>query len=45
MTWYRVKVGDLGRIVTGKTPKTAEKDNYDRSIMFVTPSDDLNVKY
>lgn len=45
MTWHRVKVGELGRIVTGKTPKTAEKDNYGGQIMFVTPSDDLNVKY
>ena len=45
MAWHRVKVGELGRIVTGKTPKTAERDNYDGSIMFVTPSDDLNVKF
>lgn len=45
MTWRRVKVGDLGRVVTGKTPKTAEKDNYGGSIMFVTPSDDMNAKY
>lgn len=45
MTWHRVKVGEIGRIVTGKTPKTAEKDNYNGQIMFVTPSDDLNVKY
>ena len=45
MAWHRVKVGELGRIVTGKTPKTAERDNYDGSIMFVTPSDDLNAKF
>ena len=45
MTWQKVKVGELGRIVTGKTPKTAEKDNYDGPTMFVTPSDDLNVKF
>lgn len=45
MTWNRVKVGDLGRVVTGKTPKTAEKDNYGGHIMFVTPSDDMDAKY
>lgn len=45
MTWESFKVGDLGRIVTGKTPKTAEKDNYNGSIMFVTPSDDMDAKY
>ena len=43
--WEEIKVGDLGRIVTGKTPKTAEKDNYDGEIMFVTPSDNMNSKY
>ena len=45
MVWNRVKVGDLGRVVTGKTPKTAEKDNYGGDIMFVTPSDDMDSKY
>lgn len=45
MAWNRVKVGDLGKVVTGKTPKTAEKDNYGGSIMFVTPSDDMDAKY
>ena len=43
--WKEIKVGDLGRIVTGKTPKTAEKDNYDGHIMFVTPSDNMDSKY
>ncbi len=45
MVWSRVKVGDLGRVVTGKTPKTFEKDNYGGGIMFVTPSDDMDAKY
>lgn len=45
MVWSRVKVEDLGRVVTGKTPKTAEKDNYGGNIMFVTPSDDMDAKY
>lgn len=45
MVWKRVKVGELGRIVTGKTPKTTEKDNYNGKIMFVTPSDNMDDKY
>ena len=45
MTWKKVKVGELGRVVTGKTPKTSEKDNYNGNIMFVTPSDDMDSKY
>lgn len=45
MVWKQVKVGELGRIVTGKTPKTAERDNYNGQIMFVTPSDNMDDKY
>ena len=45
MTWEKIKVGDLGKVVTGKTPKTAEKDNYGGNIMFVTPSDNMDAKY
>ena len=45
MLWKQVKVGELGRIVTGKTPKTAERDNYNGQIMFVTPSDNMDDKY
>jgi len=45
MTWNKVKVGELGRIITGKTPKTANRDNYNGSVMFVTPSDNMDVKY
>lgn len=43
--WSKVKVGDLGRIVTGKTPKTAKAENYGGTIPFLTPSDDMEVKY
>lgn len=45
MTWIKIKVGELGRIVTGKTPKTADPENYNGAVMFVTPSDDMDVKY
>lgn len=34
-----VTVGDLGKIITGKTPPTKDKDNYGGSIPFVTPVD------
>lgn len=43
--WKKVKVGDLGKIVTGKTPKTSELDNYGGGIPFLTPSDDMSIKY
>lgn len=44
-SWKEIEVANLGRIVTGKTPKTAEKDNYDGDVMFVTPSDNMDDKY
>lgn len=34
-----VTVGDFGKIITGKTPPTKDKDNYGGSIPFVTPVD------
>lgn len=43
--WKKVKVADLGKIVTGKTPKTAIADNYGGKIPFLTPSDDMSVKF
>ena len=43
--WKTVFVGDLGRIITGKTPKTAIKENYGGIIPFLTPSDDMNIKH
>lgn len=43
--WSTVKVADLGRVVTGKTPKTKIATNYGGEIPFLTPSDDMSVKY
>lgn len=43
--WGKVKVGDVGRVITGKTPKTANSEYYGGSIPFLTPSDDMSVKY
>jgi type I restriction enzyme S subunit len=43
--WRTVRVGDLGRIVTGKTPRTTIKENFGGKIPFLTPSDDMSAKY
>lgn len=37
--WRDLELGQLGRIVTGKTPPTADSENYGGAIPFVTPSD------
>ena len=43
--WRRIKVADIGNVVTGKTPKTNNSDYYGGKIPFLTPSDDMSVKY
>ena len=43
--WKKIKVSDIGKVITGKTPKTSESDNYGGEIPFLTPSDDMTVKY
>lgn len=45
MELYRKHISDLGRIVTGKTPKTSNTQNYGGDIPFLTPSDDLSGKF
>ena len=37
--WEETTLGDLGRIVTGKTPLTAVEENFGGQTPFVTPSD------
>lgn len=37
--WQTLTLGQLGRIVTGKTPKTADANNFGDHIPFVTPTD------
>jgi len=46
-TWRKVRLGETGRIVTGKTPPTAEKDYFDGELPFITPTDitNFNVRY
>jgi len=39
MTLTRVKIGQLGKIITGKTPPTAKKEFYNGDFPFITPTD------
>ena len=43
--WKKVKIGEIGKIITGKTPKTSNSEYYGGNIPFLTPSDDMSVKY
>lgn len=43
--WEKVKVGDIGKVITGKTPKTSNSEYYGGNIPFLTPSDDMSIKY
>ena len=42
--WKEILIGDLGTIITGKTPKTSIKENYGGEIPFLTPSDDMSFR-
>ena len=44
MEWKEAKIGDLGQIITGKTPKTAIKKNWGGKIPFLSPSADMSNK-
>ncbi len=43
--WEKIKVGDIGKVITGKTPKTSNGEYYGGNIPFLTPSDDMSIKY
>lgn len=45
INWKETRVGDIGKVITGKTPKTSIDDNYGGDIPFITPSDDMTTKY
>ena len=38
----KIRVDDLGKIVTGKTPRTNIPENYGGNVPFLTPTDDLS---
>ena len=42
--WKEYKLEEVGKITTGKTPKTAIKKFFDGNILFVTPAD-INTPY
>ena len=42
MELKKIHISDIGKIVTGKTPRTSVAENYDGYIPFLTPSDDLS---
>ena len=37
--WRSVRIGDLGRVVTGKTPPSSQPELFDGAVPFITPSD------
>lgn len=44
--WEEKRLGDIGEIVTGKTPSTTDKDLWNGDIRFITPTDITdNIKY
>ena len=43
--WREVVLGDVGNIITGKTPKTKEPLNFGGEYMFITPRDMSGQKY
>jgi len=43
--WKEYKISNIGKVVTGKTPRTSISDNYGSTIPFLSPSDDMESKY
>ena len=43
--WEEKKLGDIGKIITGKTPKTSNTDLWNGDILFITPTDIKDNKY
>lgn len=37
--WQDIRIGDLGRVVTGKTPPTSKPEYYGGTTQFLTPTD------
>ena len=45
MELRKINISDIGKIITGKTPRTSIAENYGGNIPFLTPSDDLSRKH
>ena len=43
--WRKITIGDLGKIVTGKTPSTKNENLWNGNIPFVTPADLQKTKH
>ena len=43
--WKNIKIGDVGKIVTGSTPPTSDKENYGNDYSWVSPADLGKTKY
>ena len=43
--WKECTIGDLGKIITGRTPRTAMSENYGGKVPFLSPSDNMELKY
>lgn len=43
--WEVKKIGDLGSVITGNTPKTSDRGNYGEEYLFVSPKDIGSTKY
>lgn len=45
--WQKLKLGQLGKVITGKTPPTAQKDYFVGDFPFITPTDitDYDIRY
>ena len=43
--WKKVFISEVAKVVTGKTPPTAVKSNYDGKVPFVSPADLGSTKY
>ena len=43
--WEEKRLGEVGEIITGKTPSTSKSDLWNGNIHFVTPSDITDSKY
>ncbi len=45
ISYRQLALTELGKIVTGKTPRTSHSEYYGGETPFLTPSDDMNVKH
>jgi len=43
--WNESTIGNIGRVVTGKTPPTSDPENYGGTLPFITPSDMKGQKF